>query len=210
MGILAWKLHFHADFYEVYTLWRHPGLLPLVHAPDIVLNKMRGGADLMTPGLARGPPFPATATKGSPVAVASLEKPTVPLVVGVCEIDISSLSDVQGLKGHAVRSLHWEGDKIWEWNQAGKPGGSAPPHIEGWASFLESETGDLETAVTKMALHGSSSINVDDLKTNGKQAENPCVDCEEDNPYEGVSTSQTEMSIQGARPGQQPKHCCMN
>lgn len=86
----------------------------------------------MTPGLARGPPFPSRATINSIVAIASLEKPSVPRVVGVCEIDVSSLQQVQGAKGHAVLGHHWDGDEIWGWSQSGKPGTNAPEAIEGW------------------------------------------------------------------------------
>ncbi|MCJ1285296.1 hypothetical protein MMC26_004636 [Xylographa opegraphella] len=93
---------------------------------------MRGGADLMIPGLVNGPPFPPKAKRGSTVAVASIELPTVPLVVGICEIDVCALSNVQGAKGHAVRGLHWDGDGIWGWSHGGKPGGSAPSVIHQW------------------------------------------------------------------------------
>ncbi|CAD6586481.1 MAG: hypothetical protein ASARMPRED_002552 [Alectoria sarmentosa] len=119
-------------FPTVYTVWRHPQLVPLLHTPDFVMKKLRNGAPLMTPGLARGPPFPSKATKDSIVAIASLDKPSVPIVVGICEIDIASLQQVQGAKGHAVRGEHWDGDEIWAWSPAGKLGGSAPEHIEGW------------------------------------------------------------------------------
>ena len=138
-------------FYVVYTLWRYPGLLPLLHTPEIVLSKLRTGADLMTPGLALGPPFPSGATKNSVVAIASLDKPSVPMVVGVCEIDVSSLKQVQGAKGHAVRGVHWDGDEIWAWSQNGKPGRPSPDEIHGWnASEYALETQveriDLESA----------------------------------------------------------------
>ena len=96
------------------------------------MKKLRSGAPLMTPGLARGPPFPSKATQESIVAIASLDKPSVPMVVGVCEIDVASLQQVQGAKGHAVRGEHWSGDEIWAWSPAGKLGGSAPENIEGW------------------------------------------------------------------------------
>ena len=66
------------------------------------------------------------------MAIASLEKPSVPMVVGVCEIDVSKLEEVRGAKGHAVRGEHWDGDEIWAWSSSGKPGASAPDEIEGW------------------------------------------------------------------------------
>ena len=106
--------------------------MPLLHTPDVVLKKLQGGADLMTPGLQRGPPFPAKAKEDAIVAVASLENPSVPLVVGICKIDISSLQRVQGVKGHAVEGFHWSGDELWAWSQTGKPGLDAPESIEAW------------------------------------------------------------------------------
>ncbi len=115
----------------VYTLWHNPKLLPLLHTSSQVLQKLRGGADLMTPGLA-GPPFPLRATKGALVGVASLERPSVPMVVGVCEIDVSALKAVQGEKGRAVRGIHWDGDELWAWSAGAKVGGAAPEYIKGW------------------------------------------------------------------------------
>ena len=91
----------------------------------------------MTPGLARGPPFPSKAKKGAVVAVATIDRPSVPVVVGTCEIDVSSLEKVQGAKGHAVRSDHWEGDELWAWSTNGKSGSSAPTHIEAWENREE-------------------------------------------------------------------------
>ncbi|KAL2036791.1 hypothetical protein N7G274_010449 [Stereocaulon virgatum] len=116
----------------VYTLWRHPQLVPLLHTPDFVLQKLRSGAPLMTPGLQRGPPFPTKATRNAIVAVASLEKPSVPIVIGICEIDVAALKQVQGAKGHAVRGEHWDGDELWAWSSGGKPGTHAPDEISGW------------------------------------------------------------------------------
>lgn len=53
-----------ADAPTVYTLWNNPGIVPLLYTPSFVIEKLQGGADLMTPGLQRGPPFPKKATKG--------------------------------------------------------------------------------------------------------------------------------------------------
>ena len=85
----------------------------------------------MTPGLA-GPPFPSTAKEGSVVAIASIENPSVPMVVGTCAIDISSLESVKGAKGHAVQTAHWCGDELWAWSPIGRSGATAPEYLEGW------------------------------------------------------------------------------
>lgn len=116
----------------VYTLWHNPGLVPLLHTQGFVVQKLQTGADLMTPGLSRGPPFPEKAKKDAVVAVASTERSTVPAFVGVCEIDVSALEKVQGAKGHAVRGLHWEGDELWAWSNVGAGGRHPPESIDGW------------------------------------------------------------------------------
>ncbi|KAK2764258.1 Eukaryotic translation initiation factor 2D [Arachnomyces sp. PD_36] len=121
----------------VYTLWHNPRIIPLLHTPELVVQKLYGGADLMTPGLANGPPFPERAVKGAVVAVASLDKPDVPVFVGVCEIDVSNLKDVQGARGHAVRGIHWIGDEIWGWSASGRPGQAAPESLPEWVGDIE-------------------------------------------------------------------------
>lgn len=119
-------------FPTVYTLWHNPGIIPLLHTPHVVVEKLQAGADLMTPGLQHGPPFPAKATKGAIVAIASLEAPTVPMAVGTCEINVSALDSVQGVKGHAVSTFHWAGDELWLWSSTGKPGREPPDIVHGW------------------------------------------------------------------------------
>lgn len=116
----------------VYTLWHNPGIVPLLYTPLVVVEKLQGGADLMTPGLQRGPPFPKGAKKGAIVAIASLEAPTVPMAVGTCEIDVSALEKVQGMKGQAVSTFHWMGDELWAWSSSSKPGMEPPSIIQGW------------------------------------------------------------------------------
>ena len=86
----------------------------------------------MTPGLAGGPPFPVKAKKGAIVAIASTDKPSVPLAVGTCVVDVASLGRVQGAKGHAVQTMHWSGDEIWSYSVSRKPGVSPPDNIPGW------------------------------------------------------------------------------
>ncbi|KAF9870992.1 hypothetical protein CkaCkLH20_11409 [Colletotrichum karsti] len=121
----------------VYTLWANTDIVPLLHTPGIVVKKLQTGADLMTPGLFGGPPFPEKARKGAVVAIASLENPSVPVAVGQCEIDVSALQAVRGAKGHAVKNLHWFGDEVWSFSTDGKPGRTAPEEIAGWVKVLE-------------------------------------------------------------------------
>ncbi|OOQ82445.1 putative RNA binding protein Ligatin/Tma64 [Penicillium brasilianum] len=139
----------------VYTLWHNPNLVALLYTPEMVMRKLHGGADLMTPGLANEPPFPERAVKGAVVAVAGLDKHTVPLFVGVCEIDVSALGEVQGTKGHAVRGLHWEGDELWAWSSSSRPGRPAPEYLKGWDEE-EDDTEEVEEAVGGLTLEEKS------------------------------------------------------
>ncbi|KAL2845188.1 RNA binding protein Ligatin/Tma64 [Aspergillus pseudodeflectus] len=139
----------------VYTLWHNPKIVPLLYTPELVMRKLRGGADLMTPGLANEPPFPERAVKGAVVAVSSLDRETVPLFVGICGIDVSALGDVQGTKGHAVRGIQWEGDELWAWSPSLRPGVAAPEYIQGWDEeevSEEAEVGEVEEGVQGLAL----------------------------------------------------------
>lgn len=129
----------------------------------------------MTPGLARGPPFPTKAKKGAVVAAASVQKPSVPKWVGICEIDVSSLQQVQGAKGHAVRGQHWEGDEIWVWSQSGNGGTAAPEQINGW------DVNDETTMVSSGVKH----LSVDDDEEEDSPGGVPVGDAvEEKHSYE--------------------------
>lgn len=154
----------------------------------------------MTPGLARGPPFPPKATKDSIVAIASLEKPSVPMVVGVCMIDIASLQKVQGAKGHAVRGEHWDGDEIWAWNQSGKPGENAPGHIDGWdvddAEQQEQGVDDLPVEDPEDEAEGGVSLDNGAIRQ-PTNSFNQFLDGEEGLPDENAPMENKELSTKG-------------
>lgn len=165
----------------VYTLWHNPDLIPLLHTPEMVMRKLHGGADLMTPGIADDPPFPERAVKGAVVAVAGLDRHTVPLFVGVCEIDISALGEVQGTKGHAVRGLHWQGDELWAWSSSLRPGRPAPEYLEGWD---DDEIDGAEQAVERLTLEEKADVPPSDNPVNvldeaSEAVEEPGVEVQE-------------------------------
>ena len=157
----------------------------------------------MTPGLARGPPFPAKATKNSIVAIASLDQPSVPMVVGLCEIDIALLQQVQGAKGHAVRGEHWDGDEIWAWSPAGKPGGSAPEHIDGWD--VDNTDVRMSVGVEHLTLEdddddaeeGGVSLNQEPEQHTKVESRNDFVEGEDARPNELVGEEDRELSAKG-------------
>lgn len=151
----------------VYSLWHNARILPLLHTPAFVMGKLFGGADLMTPGLANGPPFPSGAVKGAAVAVASLDHRTVPVFLGVCEIDVAGLGEVQGTKGHAVRGLHWEGDELWAWSSSSRPGQSAPEYLEGW----DDEVKSANEAVEQLSLKDEQTETQESTKPNDGEAQ---------------------------------------
>lgn len=153
----------------------------------------------MTPGLA-GPPFPSKATKGAVVAVASLEKPSVPMVVGICEIDIASLQSVQGAKGHAVKGQHWAGDEIWAWSPSGKSGGDAPDQIDGW----DVDEDAISAGVKGISVDddeddsvGGVAIYVNDEQNSQSEPHNQYVEGEEAEPYERVDIKEKELTTKG-------------
>lgn len=158
----------------VYTLWNNPDIIPLLHTPDMVMRKLQGGADLMTPGLANDPPFDPRAVKGSAVAVASINSHTVPLFVGICEIDVSALGEVQGTKGHAIRGLHWQGDELWAWSSSSRPGRPAPDYLGGWD---EESDEAVEDGVAGMTLDDPES-NVADENAHDFVEGSPALDAE--------------------------------
>jgi translation initiation factor 2D len=155
----------------VYTLWYNPRIVPLLYTPLVVVEKLQGGADLMTPGLQRGPPFPQKATKGAIVAIASLEAPTVPMAVGTCEINVSALDKVQGVKGVAVSTFHWAGDELWSWSSTGQPGGDPPDIIAAWDAEQDNVTALVEqTAAVDLDDHDGG-VTLDAAPTERSEAE---------------------------------------
>ncbi|KAH7073971.1 hypothetical protein BKA63DRAFT_45470 [Paraphoma chrysanthemicola] len=168
---ILWVKAFDKMYPTVYTLWHNPRIVPLLYTPLVVVEKLQAGADLMTPGLQRGPPFPKKATKGAIVAVASLEAPTVPMAVGSCEIDVSALDKVQGVKGQAVSIFHWAGDELWSWSSSSKPGGEPPEILPAWGDEREDDASLAEHTATVDLDHQEGGIALDNRLAERSDAE---------------------------------------
>ncbi|KAI1854990.1 hypothetical protein JX265_012345 [Neoarthrinium moseri] len=172
----------------VYTLWQNPGVLPLLHTPDFVVDeKLTHGSDLMIPGLvkAKGTQWDQRAATGAVVAVAGIRKDTVPLWVGTCEVDLRNLpNDLRGQKGVAVKGLHWAGDEAWGWKPLGSGGREAPDGIEGWQGL----THDITAAVDQTILaddrdEGQGGAALDQSSTGpGPEGNDQIVDLEDLEP----------------------------
>ncbi|KAA8911765.1 hypothetical protein FN846DRAFT_394320 [Sphaerosporella brunnea] len=150
----------------VFTLWKNPTLLPLLHTHENVVERLYDGADLMTPGLI-GPPFPEGAKAGTLVGIASSERPTVPVAVGVCEIDIAALEKAAGEKGRAVKILHWVGDELY------RLGGSSvkvPEALEITGPVADAQTASVTDTVGKLDIaEGKKADEVEENKCSGEE-----------------------------------------
>lgn len=148
----------------------------------------------MTPGLANGPPFPSGAKQNAVVAVASLEAPSVPVAVGVCEIDVSSLQQVQGAKGHAVRTVHWAGDELWGWSASGKPGAAPPEAIDGW---LANDSDGVEEQLQELKVEDDASGGGVQLGGAGNSKSSPPQAAEEDDAVEDGMAEERDFTTKG-------------
>jgi len=83
-------------------------MLKTVSTPEIVLQHLQKGADLMTPGL-RG--WDKRIKLGDITAIVLDEG--VPIAVGVAAFDIGKLSKAAGEKGKAVYLVHCYNDELW-------------------------------------------------------------------------------------------------
>ncbi|GJD08589.1 Eukaryotic translation initiation factor 2D [Galdieria sulphuraria] len=108
-------------FPTVYTLWKVPHLLPCFETHSQVSRFLLGAADLMLPGV-----YP-TDNDGSFTNVQFGQRRSVivrgnpmPFAVGVCccsSVDIKN----KGLKGRALKLVHYYGDGIWSLGDRSKP-----------------------------------------------------------------------------------------
>ncbi|KAJ2706539.1 hypothetical protein FB645_001549 [Coemansia sp. IMI 203386] len=123
-------------FPTVYTLWRFPGMLPILWTPQVVVEKLIGGADLMVPGLIVPNGGLPDLKSGTVVAICSPGN-LAAQAVGVLALDTKDFRDVAGAKGKAVLVSHTYKDHLW---QSGSK--EALPEISGFSSEAADEESD--------------------------------------------------------------------
>ncbi|KAF9074609.1 hypothetical protein BDP27DRAFT_1416022 [Rhodocollybia butyracea] len=107
----------------VYTLWKHPKLLPFLSTPKAVIPILSGGADLMIPGVVHCPPLLA---EGQLVSICKYESVddnqmiSPPLAVGRMAISSDRLQNNAQDKGKAVLMLHTWKDHLWDYGLKGE------------------------------------------------------------------------------------------
>ncbi|PVG00665.1 hypothetical protein CPB86DRAFT_182390 [Serendipita vermifera] len=107
----------------VYSLWKRT-FLPIVTTPQLVIDKLRNGADLMAPGVAgirasHANPLPLSANQLVCVIAYSREIDCPPMAVGRMAMSSSEIAAAD--KGKAVYTLHTYGDVLWEKGGKGEP-----------------------------------------------------------------------------------------
>ncbi|EIW76663.1 hypothetical protein CONPUDRAFT_157843 [Coniophora puteana RWD-64-598 SS2] len=105
---------------SVYTLWKHPNLLPVLSTPSAVVPVLIGGADLMIPGVFH---HPANLVVGQLVSITTVSRDGsslgAPLAVARADVDASVIT--QRGKGKAARVLHTWKDHLFTMGRGGDP-----------------------------------------------------------------------------------------
>jgi translation initiation factor 2D len=142
---------------SVYTLWKRI-FLPVITTPQLVIDKMRHGADLMAPGVvsilpSHTTPLPIPIDELVCVIPHSRDALLPPMAIG--RMGMSSNEIQAADKGKAVLTLHTYGDALWE-----KGGKLEPPKEISWIrpDAVPSTSEQVETA--PIDLHEESESHV--------------------------------------------------
>ncbi|XP_038069170.1 eukaryotic translation initiation factor 2D-like [Patiria miniata] len=126
----------------VYTLWKHPNLLPCLTTWPQVLDKISGGADLMLPGVILQQSGLPRLSKGQLCAVCLLGN-QAPIAIGHAAMSSDGMT-ANGMKGRGVQIIHCYKDMLWaQGNKTSLPDIPLPPPS---GIFSEDFTEDVASA----------------------------------------------------------------
>ncbi|KZT54753.1 hypothetical protein CALCODRAFT_438092 [Calocera cornea HHB12733] len=132
----------------VYTLWRQPRMVPRLHTPSFVVEKLSEGADLMIPGVLETEEDLQGVNKGDLVAI-SIIGSDVPLAIGTLAVPPSSLG--RGMKGKAALILHVYEDHLWEMGSKSDPPASV--------SEPSARSDELTSQLASTSVAGNRAVN---------------------------------------------------
>ncbi|PIA12675.1 hypothetical protein COEREDRAFT_78698 [Coemansia reversa NRRL 1564] len=96
----------------VYTQWQFPGILPVIWTSALAVERLIGGADLMTPGLIVPEGGLPDLKKGELVAVCCPGN-LAAHAIGTLAVDTKDIHRDSGAKGKAVLIAHTYRDHLW-------------------------------------------------------------------------------------------------
>ncbi|RHZ59364.1 hypothetical protein Glove_364g27 [Diversispora epigaea] len=97
---------------SVYTLWKHPNMLPKIPTFTAVISKLISGANFMIPGIAFPPEGLPDVKEGELVSIV-IRGYNIPLAVGIMNVPTNTLERGSTRKGIAVTILHISQDHLW-------------------------------------------------------------------------------------------------
>lgn len=117
------------NFYPtVYTLWRHPDLLPVFTTWPPVFERMSGGADLMLPGILMSS-FGLPEVQQGTLCAITLVGNRAPVAIGVATMSTKDML-ASGMKGKGFNILHTYKDQLWAYGDESCPPNIPPEEIE--------------------------------------------------------------------------------
>ncbi|CAG8681067.1 10763_t:CDS:2, partial [Scutellospora calospora] len=154
----------------IYTLWRFPNLLPKIPTFDPVISKLRGGANLMIPGIAFPPEGLPDVSEGEIVSV-TIRGSTYPLAVGFMCVPTNTLRRGSVQKGIAVQIIHIYRDHLWSMGDKSHPPEDEDIKLDSVTQNQESNEQDFnEVQVVDETITESSEITDQNVKTTNVQA----------------------------------------
>lgn len=144
----------------VYTAWKAPFLLSIVHTHPHVIEVLEGGADLMLPGSV--PPFSEKITKGGIVGVADTKDPYLVKAIGRSNYKLSEFERTIGTTGVAVTVYHTNDDMLF---RLAKKKIRAPEELDLEIKFKEEEKGEEEEVKEETVPEATESISETQEKT---------------------------------------------
>ncbi|KAG1171588.1 hypothetical protein G6F70_006871 [Rhizopus microsporus] len=107
----------------VYTMWKHPDMLPILYTWTPVIQKLMEGADLMIPGIVPGPSGTLPELRQGDLVAITIRGYAYPLAVGTMALPTSEIKPRSGMKGKAVHVIHVYQDFLWAMGDKSEPPG---------------------------------------------------------------------------------------